>query len=320
MITWALRRAGAGLILLWLAATLTFALVSLAPGDVSHRVADARVSPAARERWRQSFGLDRPWPARYVSWLSGTLRGDLGHSWVYFRPVSTLLAEAVPATFLLAALGLTGELVGGVALALVQSRRPSGVADRLITVATLTAYALPSFWVALMLVYLFSYRWPVLPPSHMFSAEGELAQGWPRLLDLFKHTVLPVAAITITGIGAVARYLRGSLLDEKASHYLLAARTRGCSHTRAITHHALPNALLPLVTMVGLSLPFLVSGALVIEVVFAWPGMGRLMYDAALARDVPVLMGGTLLATAAVVAGSFLADITYAAIDPRVRP
>jgi len=319
MARWVLRRAAAGLLVLWLVATVTFVLVSLAPGDISHRISDPRVPPAARERWAQQFGLDQPWPVRYGAWLAAAGQGDLGHSWVSFQPVTMLLLGTLPATILLAGLGLAAELAGGIALALVQIRRPDGLADRMITVSTIIAYALPSFWVALMLVFLFAFTFPLFPPSHMLSPAGELATGWPRVLDLARHTVLPVTAIAITGMGAVARYLRGSLLDEQASHYLLAARARGCSQGRALVHHALPNALPPLVTMVGLSLPFLVSGSLVVEVVFSWPGMGRLMFDAALARDVPLLMGGTVLATAAVVVGSALADLTYAAIDPRVR-
>jgi peptide/nickel transport system permease protein len=317
---WTLRRAAAGVVLVWLVASLTFLLVSLAPGDATSRLFDPRIPAAARERWRRDFGLDRPLPERYLNWLREAAIGDLGISWSYHRPVVAVLGEALPNTLLLTSLGLLVEVVGGVALGLVQLRRPHGTADRLITVASLTAYALPTFIVGLALVYALSYHLAVFPPSHMYSPSGELATGLPRLLDLLQHLVLPVAAIAITGVGAVARYLRGSLLDERSAGYVLAARARGCSEGRVIRVHALPNALLPLITMVGMSLPFLVSGSLVIEVVFAWPGMGRLMYAAALGRDLPLLLGGTVLATVAVVAGNFLADVAYAAVDPRVRP
>lgn len=319
MARWALRRAAAGLVLLWLVATLTFVLVSLAPGDVASRLADPRISPAVRERWRHEFGLDRPLLTRYASWIGGALRGDLGTSWVQHREVTAVLADAVPNTAMLAFLGLVLEIAGGVALALVQLHRPHGPADRLITFLTLTAYALPTFLVALGLLYVFSYSLHWLPSSHLHSPAGELASGWPRARDLLAHLVLPVLTIGITGMGAVARYMRGSLLDERTQGYVLAARARGCSERRALLAHALPNALLPLITMVGLSLPFLVSGSLVIEVVFAWPGMGPVMYNAALARDIPLLMGGTLAATFAVVVGNALADFAYAAADPRVR-
>ena len=217
---------------MWLVATVTFALVSVAPGDLASRLIDPRIPPAARERWRRDFGLDRPLPLRYVTWLSAAVTGDLGTSWSYRQQVTGVLAEVLPNTMLLTTLGLVLELAGGVVLALVQLRRPHGAGDRAITLATLTAYALPTFGVALGLLYLFSYRLQLLPPSHMLSLEGELAHGWPRLVDLARHLVLPVIAIGITGMGAVARYLRGSLLDERTQHYVLAARARGCSPRR----------------------------------------------------------------------------------------
>ncbi len=319
MLPWVLRRAAAGLLVVWLVATVAFALVSLAPGDITSRLADPRIPPAARERWRRDFGLDRPIAVRYGAWLASAAGGDLGYSWLYHRRVATVIGEALPNTILLASLGLALELGGGVALALVQLRRPHSAGDRLITLASLTAYALPTFLVALAAVYLFSYTLHLFPPSHALSPAGELSTGLPRLLDRLHHLVLPVLAIGVTGVGAVARYLRGSLLDERAAAYVLAARARGCSRRRALVAHALPNAMLPLITMVGMSLPFLVSGSLIVEVIFAWPGMGRLMYDAALARDVPLLLGGTVLATTAVVAGNLLADVAYAVVDPRVR-
>jgi len=319
MMRWALRRVGAGVVLVWMVATVTFALVSLAPGDAASRLTDPRIPPAARERWRRDFGLDRPLPARYASWLGSAVTGDLGTSWYYKRKVTAVIGEVLPNTLLLTSLGLALELAGGIALALVQLRRAHGTGDRVITLATLTAFALPTFGVALALIGLFSYRLGLLPPSHMLSLEGETAHGWARFADLLKHLVLPVTAIGVTGVGAVTRYLRGSLLDERMEQYVLAARARGCSPRRALVVHALPNALLPLITMMGMSLPFLVSGSLIVEVVFSWPGMGQVMYNAALGRDLPLLLGGTIVATVAVVVGNLLADAAYAIADPRVR-
>ncbi|MGD1149381.1 MAG: ABC transporter permease [Thermoanaerobaculaceae bacterium] len=319
MSLWALRRIGAGVALVWLVATFTFLLVSVAPGDFATRLTNPRIPPAARARWRRDFGLDRPLPFRYASWLGAAISGDLGTSWIYKQRVVAVLASVLPNTLLLTSLGLVLELGGGVALAIVQLKKPHGTGDRLITLATLTAYALPAFGVALGLIALLSYRLHLFPPSHMLSLEGEMAHGWLRLLDTGRHLVLPVAAIGVTGVGAVARYLRGSLLDERTQQYVLAARARGCSQRQALVRHALPNALLPLITMMGMSLPFLVSGSLVIEVVFSWPGMGQVMYSAALGRDLPLVLGGTIVATVAVVVGNFLADVAYALADPRVR-
>lgn len=318
MTRWALRRAGAGLAVLWIVATSTFALISLAPGDAASRISDPRLPPAARERWRRDFGLDRPHVARYLSWSASAARGDLGISWQHRRPVRDLLAEALLPTLLLTTFGLLLETVGGLTIAVIQTLRARSRLDRALTIATLLAWALPAFVIGMGLVWVFSYWLDWLPPSHMLSTAGEQARGWARWLDLARHLLLPAATIGLTGMGALARYARGSLVDEQSQGYLLAALARGCSRRRAILTHALPNAALPLVTVLGLSLPFLVSGSLMVEVVFAWPGMGQLLLQAALARDIPLLMGGTLLGAAAVVAGSALADLTVSLLDPRV--
>lgn len=318
MTRWALRRAGAGLAVLWIVATSTFALISLAPGDAASRISDPRLPPAARERWRRDFGLDRPLVARYLSWSASAARGDLGISWQHRRPVRDLLAEALLPTLLLTSFGLLLETVGGLTIAVIQTLRARSRLDRGLTIATLLAWALPAFAIGMGLVWVFSYWLDWLPPSHMLSTAGEQARGWARWLDLARHLLLPAATIGLTGMGALARYARGSLVDEQSQGYLLAALARGCSRRRAILTHALPNAALPLVTVLGLSLPFLVSGSLMVEVVFAWPGMGQLLLQAALARDIPLLMGGTLLGAAAVVAGSALADLTVSLLDPRV--
>lgn len=316
---WLLRRVATAVLITWLVATATFLIAGLAPGDITQRLGDSRVSPQVREQWRRTFGLDRPLSARYAAWLAGVLRGDFSTSWTTYRPVADMLREAIPNTVLLAGAGLTLELVGGIAIALRQARRPFGFGDQLLTFTTLVAFAMPTFWVALMLAEVFAYRLGLFPPSHMHSPAGELATGWRRLADLAHHAVLPVLAIGVTGVAAVARYLRGSLLDERGQGYVLAARARGCTPWRTLRLHALPNALLPLITVLGLSLPFLVSGSLVIEVVFSWPGMGQLVYTAALARDIPTLMAGTVVITGAVVLGNLLADLAYAWVDPRLR-
>lgn len=315
----ALRRTAASLVVLWAVATGTYALVSLAPGDAASRISDPRLPAAARERWRRDFGLDRPLPARYLSWVASTVRGDLGVSWQHRRPVGDLLAEALPPTALLTGLGLLAEAAGGLVIATLQAMRPRSRMDRALSVTSLLGYALPSFAVGMGLVWLFSYALGWLPPSHMFSPAAAQAGGWARAGDLALHLVLPVATIGLTGMGALARYTRGSLVEEQGQGYVLAALARGCSRRRAILAHALPNAALPLVTVLGLSLPFLVSGSLLVEVVFAWPGMGQLLLQAALARDIPLLMGGTLVGAAAVVLGNVLADVSVALLDPRVR-
>ncbi|MCX7895440.1 MAG: ABC transporter permease [Thermoanaerobaculum sp.] len=313
------RRFLASALVIWLVATATFFLISMAPGDLASKLADPRIAPSARERLREQFGLQDPWWERYLRWFSRAATGDFGYSLLFRRPVGAVLGEALPNTALLAGVGLALELVMGLAIGLIQAYRPHSGLDRLLSALTLTAYALPTFAVASGLLVLFAYTFPLFPPSHMASPEAAHLPYWARVGDTLRHLVLPALTIAITGCGAVARYLRGSLLDEQRRGYVLFALARGCSTRRALVVHALPNALLPLLTVIGLSLPFLVSGSLVIEVIFSWPGMGQVFYSAVTARDVPLIQACTVVITAAVVAGNWLADLAYNVADPRVR-
>lgn len=314
-----LRRFVAGLCILWAVASLTFFLASLAPGDIATQLADPRLSPAARARLRQYYGLDRPLLQRYSSWLQATLQGDFGDSFLYRRPVTQVLSESLPHTALLAGVGIALEFALGISLGLIQARRPHGLLDRTLTSLSLTAYALPSFLLAALLLWLFAYTLPVFPPSHMTGTLPPAASPWLRLQDRLAHLALPAMTIGLTSCGAVARYLRGTLLEQNQQTYILAALARGASSQRVLFVHALPNALLPLITLVGLSLPFLVSGSLLVEVIFSWPGIGKVFYSAVTARDIPLIQASTLLVTAAVILGNWLADVTYSLADPRVR-
>lgn len=314
-----LVRLVASLLIIWAAGSATFFLAAASPGDVASKLTDPRVSPQARERLRQFYGLHLPLWQRYVRWLEAAVRGDLGDSFVYRRPVGEVIAQALPFTLALAGLGLLLELAFGLLLALAQAYRPHGLLDRSLTALSLTAYAMPSFLVAALLLWFFAFRWPLFPPSHAQSVDFQVGGFWPALWDRLRHLALPALTVGLTGCGAVARYLRGALLEEQGQGYVLAALARGASRRRVLLIHALPNAALPLITLVGLSLPFLVSGSLVIEVIFSWPGMGQLFYVAVTARDVPLVQGITLLVTAAVVAGNWLADVAYTLADPRIR-
>lgn len=314
-----LRRLAASLFVVWLVASGTFFLVALTPGDLATKMADPRVSPAARHRLREHFGLDRPLWERYITWLGDAVSGDLGDSFLFRRPVREVLTAALPNTALLAFWGLFLELALGLTLALVQAYRPHGFWDHLLSGLSLAGYAMPTFLVAAVLLWLFAYTFPLFPPSHMAEPQAQGLSSLGRLAETSRHLALPALTVGLTGCGAVARYLRGSLLDEKQQAYVMAALARGCSNRRALLLHALPNALLPMITVLGLSLPFLVSGSLVVEVIFSWPGMGQVFYAAVTARDVPLIQAGTVLVTAAVVAGNWLADAAYSLADPRVR-
>lgn len=315
----ALRRLLLALPLLWLVATLTFLAVQLAPGSYADTLDQPGLAPAARQLVRERFGLDEPFHLQYLRWLGALARGDLGVSYVYRQPVSEVIRRALPPTLLLNGAALALDLLLGLALAVAAVRRPHGWVDRATSILSLGVYGLPTFWLAGLAVLLFSYLLGWLPPSHLHAVDADRLGGLARFVDLLRHLVLPATCLGLVGAAASARYLRTALLEVREAPFILAARARGLGEGRVLWVHALRPALLPVVTLLGLSLPALVSGSVVVEVVFSWPGMGRVLVDAAAARDLPVIMAATVLGATAVVAGNLVADLLYAVVDPRAR-
>jgi peptide/nickel transport system permease protein len=305
--------------LVWLVVTLTFVVVQLAPGSYADTVDHPRLSPSAREAIRASYGLDLPIHQQYLRWLRSVASGNLGHSFLYKEAVTRLIARALPPTILLAGSALVLDLLLGLILAMAAVRRPHGWFDRMTTVLSLGIYGLPSFWIAGVAVLIFAVGLGWLPTSHMQSVDANQLSGTARLMDLLRHLLLPAACLGLVGAAATARYLRATLLEVRASRHVLAARARGLPEGRILWLHTLRPALLPVITLVGLSLPVLFSGSVVIESVFAWPGMGQLLWKGAQARDLPLIMGATLVGAIAVILGSLVADLLYAVVDPRVR-
>jgi len=314
-----LRRLLALVPLVWLVATLTFVIVQAAPGSYADMIDNPRLSAATRDAIRNRYGLDRPVSVQYMSWLRAVLTGDLGTSFLYQEPVSKVLGRALPPTLLLTGCGLVFMLALGFVLALAAMRRAHGWADRIITVLSLGLYGVPSFWLAGVLVLVFSLLLGWFPASHMHSVDAARLDGPARLIDLLHHLALPVLCLGLVGAAGTARYLRATLLDVRSSRFMLAARARGISERRLLLVHALRPALLPVVTLFGLALPVLVSGSVVVETIFSWPGMGQVAYNAARARDIPLILGATLIGTAVVILGNLIADLLYAVVDPRAR-
>lgn len=301
--------------------TLVFLLVEAAPGRPADvLLGDRPVPPEVRLRMEQAYGLDKPAGERYVRWLGAVLlHGELGWSISRSRPVVRLLAEAIPATLPLAGAALVVHVVAGFGLGLVSARYRGRWPDRAFNLASLVLYSMPAFWIGLMAILGLAYVVPVFPAASMHSVGAE-AWSWPRrAADLLWHLALPAGVLGLASAAALGRFVRSGVLDALRESFVRAARARGAGRRRALVHHALRNALLPAITLVGLSLPVLVSGSLAIEVVFAWPGMGRLAYEAILARDVPVVLACTLVAALMVVVGNLLADLALAAADPRIR-
>jgi peptide/nickel transport system permease protein len=312
-------RAVVGLGVMWGVVTLVFLLLRVAPGDPARLLLGPTATAEQLEVQRHQLGLDRPLVDQYGAWLSAVVRGDLGTSIATGRPVRTMLAEAWPATALLVSLSLLLSYVLGILLALVQANASGTKLDTGLSVASVTLYAMPSYWLAVVLVLLFAYWWRVFPAFGASGLDAEFLSPAGRVADRLRHIALPLVTLTLIGIGGIARYVRGSLLELQGSQFLAVARAKGLSRRSVLLRHALPNALIPVLILLGLSLPALFSGAVFVEAIFAWPGVGRMLVTAVQARDYPVILAATTISAALVVLGSLIADVLVVVADPRLR-
>ena len=303
-------------------ATVTFFIVHIAPGDPMDVYMEQRyrreVDPQVIELLRKKYGLDQPLHVQYVKWLGNLAKGDLGESFRYRRPVASLIAERIPYTLQLAALALLFDALFGIALGIFAAVKQYSAADKVVTLGSLIIYSIPGFWLALMLVLVLSVNLGWFPTSQTRSLDYELLSTSGKILDRLWHLVLPVFVLGVASAAGTARYMRNQLLGVLSEEYVLAARARGLRERAVILKHALRNALIPIVTIYGLALPFLLGGAVLIEKVFAWPGMGLLAVEAIGARDYPIILATSMIAAVLVVLGNLLADISYALVDPRV--
>jgi peptide/nickel transport system permease protein len=299
---------------------LVFLLVHLAPGSPVtslSAISGRRVTGQAAIEMRRLYGLDRPLPERFGLWLKRVAQLDLGESFVDHRPVGSRIREALPYTLLLNGIALLLTLTIAIPLGVAAGGRADGLFDRTSGVALFALYSMPTFWAALLLQALFSVHLRWLP---LFGVASDAAPaGLGGFLDRAAHLVLPVACLTYGSLAYVARLVRAGVADAMTQDFVLAARARGASRRRALWAHALPNALLPIVTLLGLILPGLLSGSVIVERIFAWPGLGRLYFEAILSRDYPVILGLSLLGGVATLLCSLAADVASAASDPRVR-
>ena len=314
-----LRRLAASFLLLFLVATATFFLVHLAPGDPTNILEGDRLTRENREALHRLYGLGDPLGTQYLRWLGALSRGDLGISLSQQRPVAAIVAEAFPATLLLAGAALFVEFALSLLLGSAAARRPGSALDRLIRVVSLFLYSQPSFWLGLMLILLFSQVFPLFPGSHMRSVDADLMSPLERTLDLLRHLTLPAVALGLYHAGSTLRFVRGSLIEVMSQDYIRTARAKGLSERRVVWVHGMRNALTPIIQIFTMSLPQLLNGSLVTEIVFAWPGLGRVTFAAILTRDYPLILGVTLFTALTVILGNLLADVLHAAADPRVR-
>ena len=316
---------GLGIVLL--VTTFTFILISVAPGDPARLWVGPGAGADELEATRRALGLDRPLVVRYVAWIGNFLRGEWGTSLAQQRPVTHVIAAAVPHTLLLSAASLLLTYVFGILIGTLQAVKRRTALDTGLTVTSLLVYGMPAYWLAIMLVLTFSYGavrldWPVwlqFPALGVAGLDADFLSPWGRVVDRVRHLALPLLTLTAIGAAGTARFVRGAVIDVRSGAFVRTARAKGLHPAVIEVRHVLRNALLPVVTLLGLSLPALFSGTVFVEVIFAWPGVGRLMVGAVGARDYPVVLATTTIFAFLVVLGNLLADLLYAAVDPRLR-
>ncbi|MGE0555296.1 MAG: ABC transporter permease [Gemmatimonadales bacterium] len=299
--------------------TLTFLLLHLAPGDPVSLLLGPAATPLQRATTQSALGLDQPVAEQYIRWLVRAGRGDFGVSIATGRPVLALLAEAWPATAILVGLSIALSYLLGIAVATIQATTRRRGLDTALSLGTVTLAALPGYWLAFVLIMTFTYWLGLLPAFGAAGLDADFLGPGERLLDRLNHLALPLATLTLVGIGTTARYTRGTLVDVRSQPYLVTARAKGIGRLRVLLRHHLRNGLIPVVTLLGLSLPALFSGAVFVEAVFAWPGIGQLLVQAVQARDYPVVMAATMLSAVLVVVGSVVAETLLHRVDPRTR-
>jgi peptide/nickel transport system permease protein len=313
-----LRRAAASVAVIWGVVTLVFLLLHAAPGDPAGLLVGPAASPAQVAAQRHALGLDRPLQAQYGAWVGRFVRGDWGTSIATGRPVRIMLLEAWPATATLVLLSIVLSYGLGIALGVVQAVSGNRV-DAMLSAASVTLFAVPGYWLGLMLIMIFTYRLRVLPAFGAGGLDAEFLSPGQRIVDGLRHLALPLATLTLVGVGGVARFVRGAMVDLEGSAFLLTARAKGLAPLRVLVRHTLRNALIPVLTLFGLSLPAVFSGTVFVEAIFAWPGVGRVLVEAVQARDYPVVLAAAAVSAGLVVAGNLLAELLVAWADPRTR-
>lgn len=297
---------------------VTFAFVHLAPGDPAEMMANPEYEAGGAQAYlaqvRAELGLDKPLPVQYLVWVAQVARGNLGYSFFDRRPVGDILKERVWPTAKLMGTALVLAIAFGVPLGTVAAVRQYSAVDYASTALSLTAISTPSFFLGLAAIYLFSLRLNLLPTTGMATVGQP-----PSLADTLRHLVLPAAILGLSLTGPFVRYARNSMLDVIHQEYVTTARSKGLAERALMVRHALPNALIPLITVVALQVPALFAGAVVVEQIFTWPGMGQLALAAITQRDYPVLMGFTMTIAVLVLVCNALADVAYAVVDPRIR-
>lgn len=314
-----LRRLAEAVPLLLAVIVLNFLIIHLAPGDpINALIGDFPAPPEYIEQVRKQFGLDQPLWKQLLDYVTTVLRGDLGYSFANRRPVWELLVERLTNTLLLTVSALIFATVVGVMLGVSAARHPRSWRDNALTSAALFGFSIPVFWLGQILILFFAVKLDWLPAQGMVSTR-ESYSGLAHVRDVAAHLVLPALALSLRYLVSTARLTRASMIETMGSDYIVTARAKGVRASRVLYIHALPNALLPVVTSVGHNFGYVLAGSALVETVFSWPGLGRLLYDSMLARDTPVILGIFLVGASAAVIANLVTDLAYGWLDPRLR-
>jgi peptide/nickel transport system permease protein len=297
---------------------ISFVLIHLAPGDPVIVLAGEHGDAAYYAFMRHRFGLDQPLPQQLVSYLGRVMRGDLGFSYVYGRDTLAVIMERIPATLLLTGSALVISVVVAIPLGTIAAARPHGARDVGISALALGLYSTPAFWIGQLAILGLALGLGIFPVQGMTSAKGA-ASGWPHTWDVLRHLFLPALVLASQEIAVLVRITRSTMLDELPRDHIRTARAKGLSEMRTLLRHALPRALLPVITVLGARVGQLIAGAAVVEIIFGWPGMGRLLLGSLQSRDTPILLGLFLVVSLTVVLANLFSDLAYAVIDPRIR-
>lgn len=300
---------------------ICFIVINLAPGSPASFTEEfsPKASPEAMESLKKLYGLDKPVHERYLNWLRMVVTLDLGKSFVDGRSVKEKIKERLPITVTLNLLSLLLILVVSIPIGVYSALKPGSLFDRALTVFVFTGFSVPTFWLALLAMIIFGVNLGWLPISGIQSIGAETMPFHERLIDWIKHLILPVTIMSFAGLAGMSRYTRSSMLEVLRQDFIRTARAKGLPERVVIVKHALRNALLPVVTLLGLALPGLIGGSVIFESIFSIPGMGQLFYASAMARDYPTIMGILVIGALLTLIGNLLADIAYFIVDPRIR-
>ncbi len=300
---------------------ICFIVINLAPGSPAMLQDEfsPKASPEAMEALKKLYGLDKPIHERYFNWLKRVITFDLGKSFVDGRDVVEKIKERLPITVTLNLLSLIFIFIIAIPIGIYSSLKPGSFFDRSLTVLVFTGFSVPTFWLALVCMIIFGVNLGWLPISGIQSIGAEALPLPERIIDWIKHLILPVTIMSFAGLAGMSRYTRSSMLEALKQDYVRTARAKGLPERVVIVRHVLRNALLPIVTLLGLSIPGLIGGSVIFESIFSIPGMGQLFYASAMSRDYPTIMGILIMGAFLTLLGNLIADIAYFIVDPRIR-